>query len=72
MLKQDKVVKKAWLRPPSPPSWPKSKCTVTKLNKSMKIDKYMSKILTKLLSLVPLSNKKGVNVDPINPELFEF
>ena len=38
----------------------------------MKMDKSMSNILTKLYSEVPLSNKKGVNVDPINPEIFKF
>ena len=31
----------------------------------MKKEKSMSKIWTKLLSYVPLSNRKGLNIDPI-------
>ena len=32
----------------------------------------MSKIMTKLKYWVPLSNKPGLNIDPINPQIFEF
>ena len=36
------------------------------------MDKSMSKILTKLLLQIPLSNKKGLNIDLIYSEIFEF
>ena len=36
------------------------------------MDKSMSKIMTKLKYWVPLSNKPGLNIDPINPQIFEF
>ena len=48
-------------------SGPKSRYTVPESNKFIKMDKSMSKILTKLQS-----NKKGLNFYPINPQIFEF
>merc|ERR1711954_130206 len=36
------------------------------------MDKSMSKILTNLHYYGPISNKKGLNIDPINPQIFEF
>ena len=36
------------------------------------MDKSINKILTKLYSYFPLSNKKGLNIDPIYLQIFEF
>ena len=47
--------------------WAKIKEHSTLLKKSMNMDKSMSKISTNLKS-----NKIGLNIDPINPEIFEF
>ena len=44
-------------------SGPKSRCTVPKLNKSLDIDKSMSKISTKLLSQAHLSARKSLKIN---------
>ena len=38
----------------------------------MKMDKSMSKILTKLYYNIPISNRKGLDIGLIYPQIFKF